>query len=119
MGSGADVILDTIGTPQSLREGLGALAKSGTLVNLAVHAGNYTFDGLLLGSERAIRTSSNSRFSDYGRAMALSASGRVRTAAMITHRFSLDEVPRAFALLLEKERNGAVKGVVTPERKPL
>ncbi len=113
-GSGADVLIDTVGSPRSLRDGLSALARSGTLVNLAVHGGEYSFDGLALGSERSIRTSSNSLFSDYGKAIRLAASGAVNLSVMITHRYPLNEVPNAFALLLEKERHGAVKAIIQP-----
>ncbi len=113
-GMGVDVLVDTIGSPSSLRDGLAALARSGTLVNLAVHGGEYSFDGLSLGSERSIRTSSNSLFSDYGKAIRLAASGAVNLSVMITHRFPLDEVPRAFDLLMEKERHAAVKAVIIP-----
>ena len=114
-GLGADVLIDTIGSPRSLRDGLSCLARSGTLVNLAVHGGEYSFDGLALGSERSIRTSSNSLFSDYGKAISLAASGAVDLGAMITHRFPLGEVPQAFALLLEKERHAAVKAIIEPQ----
>jgi len=113
-GMGVDVLVDTIGSPSSLRDGLTALAKSGTLVNLAVHGGEYSFDGLSLGSERSIRTSSNSLFSDYGKAIRLVASGAVNLTVMVTHRFPLDDVPRAFGLLLEKERHAAVKALIAP-----
>jgi len=113
-GAGVDAVVDTVGTRESLRQGLALLAPGGTLVNLAVHPGETGFDALALGSERVLRTSSNSLFSDYQAALDLTASGRVKTAAMVTHRFPLDRVTEAFDVLFDKERTGAVKAIILP-----
>ncbi len=89
-GAGLDAVVDTVGTGESLRQG---------------HAP---------GSERVLRTSSNSLFRDYQTALDLTASGRVKTAAMVTHRFPLDRVNEAFDVLFDKERTGAVKAIILP-----
>jgi threonine dehydrogenase-like Zn-dependent dehydrogenase len=113
-GAGVDTVVDTVGTRDSLRQGLALLAPGGTFVNLAVHPGETAFDTLALGSERVLRTSSNSLFRDYQVALDLTASGQVKTAAMVTHRFPLDRVNEAFDVLFDKERTGAVKAVILP-----
>lgn len=113
-GTGADVVVDTVGSRESLQQGLALLEPGGTLVNLAVHPGETSFEGLALGSERTLRTSSNSLFRDYQTALDLTASGQVRTAPMVTHRFPLDRVNEAFDALFDKERTGAVKAIILP-----
>jgi len=113
-GSGADVVVDTVGTRDSLRQGLALLEPGGTLVNLAVHPGETSFDGLAIGSERVLRTSSNSLFRDYQAALDLTASAQVKTAGMVTHRFPLERVNEAFDVLFDKEHTGAVKAIILP-----
>jgi L-iditol 2-dehydrogenase len=113
-GMGADVVVDTVGSPQSFAQELSVLARGGTLVTLAVHPGEYRFDGLAIGAERSIKTTSNCLFKDYQRSLDLVTSGLARMKPMITHRCSLEEVPDAFDLLARKEGSGAVKIIVVP-----
>ncbi|MBI2914979.1 MAG: alcohol dehydrogenase catalytic domain-containing protein [Firmicutes bacterium] len=113
-GHGAEAVFDTVGTPGSFDQGLHMLAETGTLVIMAVHAGQISFDGLRLSAERKITTSSNAMLEDYQQALDLMASGALKVRPWITHTFSLDEAPKAFEILREKEKHNAFKALVLP-----
>ncbi len=111
---GLDVLLDTVGTPDSIRAGLGLLNKSGTLVLLAVHEQPAAFAPIWLSGERRTVTSSNNRYQDFPAAIDLLATGRVQAQPLITHRFRLSDAPEAFATMQAKEQRQAYKVVLTP-----
>ena len=112
-GKGVSAVYDSIGTEQSLQLGLELLEEGGTLVNMAVHSGDIKFPALNLSGERRICTSSNFRISEFQTALDYLASGRYKVKPWITHRFSLDEVQKAFDLLLS-EKKQAFKVVLIP-----
>ncbi len=93
-------VFDTVGTPQTMAQGLDLLAEAGTYVNLAVHDTSLTMNAMDLGSERRMTTSSNALYQDEREAHALIASGAVAMTPMITHRFPLEEYEAAYELLL-------------------
>ena len=47
------------------------------------------------------------------RLMNVVASGRVKRASMVTHRFKLDEIEQAYALLAN-QRDGVLQVAITP-----
>jgi (R,R)-butanediol dehydrogenase/meso-butanediol dehydrogenase/diacetyl reductase len=97
-------VFDTVGTPETLADALAVLAPAGTYVNLAVHDTTLTLNGMALGSERCITTSSNALYRDEREAHTLIASGAVAMAPMITHRFPLEDFAAAYALLLAEPK---------------
>ncbi|MCU0521225.1 MAG: alcohol dehydrogenase catalytic domain-containing protein [Anaerolineae bacterium] len=97
-------VFDTVGTPDTVADGLAALAEAGTYVNLAVHDTSLTLNAMALGSERRMTTSSNALYRDEREAHQLIASGAVAMAPMITHRFPLDAFAEAYALLLAEPK---------------
>ncbi len=97
-------VFDTVGTPETLTQGLAVLAPAGTLVNLAVHDTMLSMNAMALGSERRMTTSSNALYRDEREAHALIASGAVTMAPMITHRFPLEAFADAYALLLAEPK---------------
>ncbi|MGC9523233.1 MAG: zinc-dependent alcohol dehydrogenase [Anaerolineae bacterium] len=108
-------VFDTVGTPETMAQGLALLAEGGTYVNLAVHDIPFTMNALDLGSERRMTTSSNAFYADEREAHKLIASGAVAMAPMITHRFPLEAYETAYDLLLAEPKQ-AYKIVFTENR---
>ncbi|MFB3826851.1 MAG: zinc-binding dehydrogenase [Bryobacteraceae bacterium] len=93
-------VYDSVGSPETINQGLRLLEESGVYVNLAVHSAQVTLDAALLASERTITTSSNAFYRDVAEAYELIFSGRVNVRPLITHCFPLEDYARAFELLL-------------------
>ena len=111
---GLDILVDTVGTRETVAADLSLLAPSGTLVLLAVHAGPIPVPMTELSAERRIVTSCNNRYADFPKAVRLMAEGKVRVKPLVTHRFALKEAVAAFALMSEKDRCGAYKIILHP-----
>jgi len=94
------VVFDTVGTQETITQGLELLALGGTYVNLAVHDFTLQLNAMILGAERAMTTSSNARYRDEREAHELIASGAVDMSTMITHRLPLEAYQEAYELLL-------------------
>lgn len=112
--AGFDVIIDTVGTQDSITDGLTLLNKSGTLVLLAVHEQALPLPPVLLSGERKLVTSSNNKYKDFLAAIALLAAGKVIVKPLITHRFKLQDAPQAFEIMQAKEQHQAYKIVLVP-----
>lgn len=111
-GRGARYIWDTVGSADSLEAGIRALAKQGTLINLALHPLQMKLNPMDLAAERMFRSSSNYRLEEFPQAIDLVAHGVVDLEPMITHRFSLDQVPQAMESLVDKEKHSIFKAVI-------
>ena len=113
-GKGCSAVFDTVGTNQTVADGLSVLAEGGSFIELAVHGSGQQLDATKLGAERSFRTSANFLPHEYPEAIDLLASGKVRVKPWITHRFPLSDVLHAFELGLEKEKHNLFKGVILP-----
>jgi len=111
---GANVVLDTVGSENSIINGLKSLARAGRYVLLAVSRRKITIDITMFAGERIITTSSNNLFPEYTTAVELLASGKVKVKPFITHIFKLDEIHEAFNIALNKEKYNAIKVVLIP-----
>jgi threonine dehydrogenase-like Zn-dependent dehydrogenase len=109
-----DIVVDTVGTDESIAQGLDLLEKRGTVVLLAVHDANLSVRGTALSGERSIKTSSNNRYADFPRAIELLSKGAVLTEPLVTHRFPLRDVGKAFDVMLRKDAERAFKVVIVP-----
>jgi 2-desacetyl-2-hydroxyethyl bacteriochlorophyllide A dehydrogenase len=109
----AAAVFDTVGSSETLAQGVELLAASGTLVNIAVHDAPLAWNAVALGSERSVTTSSNAHYRDVAEAYELISSGRVSLGPMITHRFGLEGYAEAFELLLSTPKR-AYKVVLEP-----
>ena len=110
---GYDLIVDTVGTPESIWRGLRLLDGSGRLVLLAVHSESVPLRTTLLSGERSVTTSANNTYAEFREAIDLLGSGRVRVRELITHRFPLEAAPEAFDVMLHKDERQAYKVVIT------
>jgi threonine dehydrogenase-like Zn-dependent dehydrogenase len=109
---GLDVIIDTVGTPESIQDGLSILNKAGAFVLLAVHEDPLALPSVLLSGERSLLTSSNSRYRHFPEAIDLLAEGKIQVEPLITHRFHLPDALEAFAVMRGKEQHQAYKVVI-------
>ena len=111
-GMGVDRVFDTVGSHETMLEALGILATRGVLVMMATKDDEISFPALLLSGERTIRTSTNSLYRDFPRAIELVRTGAVRIEPLITHRFALSDSVEAFEVAVNKARTGAIKVIL-------
>jgi alcohol dehydrogenase, propanol-preferring len=111
-GGGADVALEAVGRPETQEQALSCVRTGGRLVLVG-----YSPDSMRLNSGRAmyreleVLGSLGCRPVDYPRVIELARQGRLRVAELVTHRFALEEIERAFDALRAGE---AVRAVVVP-----
>jgi len=111
---GCSAVFDTVGTVETIKQGLGLLAEGGTLVLMAVHDMSVDLNPLEIGSERTIKTSCNFLPEEFPLSLSLVASGQIDVMPWITHRFSLKDIDEAFKTMLNKEECGAFKIMIEP-----
>jgi 2-desacetyl-2-hydroxyethyl bacteriochlorophyllide A dehydrogenase len=112
-GMGVDAIIETVGSAQNFDDSLAIVRKRGTVVLVA---GYYKPLEVSLGaivSSEAIVTGSNcygysDMHKDFEVAIDLIATGKVAATKIVTHRFPLDEITKAFAVAADKG-SGAIK----------
>lgn len=111
-GRGADHAIEAVGVAASVQAGLELIRRGGTLtlVGIAPSA------GVPLDTIKIVRTGitvrSSFRYAHvHPAAIALAADGRVDLRALVTHRYPLAEVARAFDDVANR-RDGVVKAVV-------
>jgi 6-hydroxycyclohex-1-ene-1-carbonyl-CoA dehydrogenase len=111
-GAGADIALEAVGKAATQEQALAALRTGGRLVlvgyspeTLPLNAGRVMF------RELEVVGSLGCRPVDYARVIALAANGKLRVAALVSHRFPLDRIADAFDAL----RSGAaIRAIVVP-----
>ena len=111
-GEGVELVFNTVGSSESIAQGLRLVRKSGKLVLLATKEEEIYFPSLGLSGERSIRTSSNAMASDFPRVIDMISSRKVLVEPLITHRFPLGEGLQAFAVALDKRNSGAIKVII-------
>ncbi len=114
-GNGADIVIETSGSPASVASAIDLVRKEGKLVHIGwandlppipvipVMAKTLTVYGI----------GGNGGRGQYERALELVRTGRIELEPMVTHRFSLDEIAEAFAVA-DSKSGGAIKVVVAP-----
>jgi len=113
-GIGVNVVFDTVGKSETVKEGISCLARAGRLVMLAVTTAKIELSLTDISGERIITSSANNQYEDYAVAVDLLANGRVKVKPFITHVMKLEEYKEAFKMLLEKEKYNAIKIVLIP-----
>ncbi|MFQ5692564.1 MAG: zinc-binding dehydrogenase [Nitrospinota bacterium] len=111
--AGVDLAVECAGAPALIDEALGCLRRGGRLVLLGISGGKkaeisadrIVLDNLTVYGSRAEGDRS------CGRAIRAYASGRLSSAALVTHRFPLKEFPSAYEVFRHR-RDGALKVVV-------
>jgi len=108
---GVDCVIETAGTPEAVNHALELVRPGGRVVLTGLpHA--PTPVGFFSVVRREVTITGSMIYQDeFADAMRLVAAGQVRTAPLITHRFPLDEISRAFAV---HEEPTAIKVAVLP-----
>ena len=116
-GRGVDVAIEALGTQATFEACLRVLRPGGTLSSLGVYSSDLTIplDAFAagLGDHRIVTSLCPGGKERMRRLMAVIESGRVDLAAMVTHRFKLDDIEAAYELFAN-QRDGVFKVAITP-----
>jgi threonine dehydrogenase-like Zn-dependent dehydrogenase len=116
-GRGVDAAIEALGTQTTFEAALRVLRPGGTLSSLGVYANDLTIPmsafAAGLGDHRIVTTLCPGGKERMRRLMSIVAAGRVDVAALVTHRFRLDDIEAAYELFAH-QRDGVPKIAVTP-----
>ena len=116
-GRGVDVAIEALGTQGTFEAALRVLRPGGTLSSLGVYSGDLTIPvgpfSAGLGDHTIRTTLCPGGKERVRRLMDVVASGRVDTRALVTHRFKLDDIEKAYDLFAH-QRDGVLKVAITP-----
>jgi len=116
-GGGADVAIEALGTQQTFESALRCLRPGGTLSSLGVYSGKLQMPhdafSAGLGDQRIVTTLCPGGKERMRRLLTLVECGRFDPTPLITHRFSLDEIPQAYHLFGERA-DGVIKVAIKP-----
>jgi 2-desacetyl-2-hydroxyethyl bacteriochlorophyllide A dehydrogenase len=111
-GKGVDIVIEAAGSEEALNGSLGVLKKGGVMLLYGVHGGGpvsvnvqpiQMLEYTVLGSATV----------DYAPAIKLIKTGKIKVQSLVSHRFTLDQLPTAFSSgLIEKRHENYMKGVV-------
>jgi 6-hydroxycyclohex-1-ene-1-carbonyl-CoA dehydrogenase len=111
-GGGADIAIEAIGNPKVIELAQGAVKAGGCLCqvgythhNVAINAGRLMF------REIEIKGSLGCRPVDYPKIIEMARIGKIQLAPVVTHKFKLEEIDKAFDLLRKGE---ALRSIVIP-----
>ncbi len=114
---GADVSIESLGTPETFENCLRALRPGGTLSSLGVYSGKlqvpYDAFAAGIGDYKIVTTLCPGGKERMRRLMETVKAGRVDLSPLITHRFSLDNIAEAYELFGER-RDGVMKVAIKP-----
>ena len=111
-GGGARVVFEVVGKAATQELALQCVDTGGRLVLVGYSPEAMSLNaGRVMFRELEVVGSLGCRPTDYPRVIELARQGRIRVEELVTHRFPLDEIGRAFDTLRAGE---AVRAVVTP-----
>ena len=116
-GRGVDVAIEALGRQETFEAALRCLRPGGTLSSLGVYSSDLRIplDAFVsgLGDNRIVTSLCPGGKERMRRLLALVASGRVDTEALVTHRYSLDDIEDAYDLF-GHQRDGVLKIAIRP-----
>jgi threonine dehydrogenase-like Zn-dependent dehydrogenase len=116
-GRGVDVAIEALGRQQTFEAALRVLRPGGTLSSLGVYSADLKIplDAFLAGlGDHTIRTTLCPGGKErMRRLMEVIAGSRLDTRPLVTHRFKLDEIEKAYDLFAN-QRDGVLKVAITP-----
>jgi alcohol dehydrogenase len=114
---GVDVAIEALGTQATFEAALRVLRPGGTLSSLGVYSGALTLplDAFAagLGDHKIITTLCPGGKERMRRLMNVIEGGRADFKPLVTHRFKLDDIERAYELF-SNQRDGVLKVAITP-----
>jgi threonine dehydrogenase-like Zn-dependent dehydrogenase len=115
-GRGVDVAIEALGTQGTFESALRSLRPGGTLSSLGVYSSDLRIplDAFAagLGDNRIVTSLCPGGKERMRRLMSVIASGRVDLKAMVTHRYTLDQIEQAYELFAH-QRDGVLKVAIT------
>ncbi len=116
-GVGVDVAIEALGTQPTFETALRVLRPGGTLSSLGVYSGKlqlpYDAFAAGLGDNRIVTTLCPGGKERMRRLMEMVRRGKLDLSPLLTHRFKLADINKAYTLFGER-RDGVMKVVVTP-----
>lgn len=116
-GRGVDVAIEALGSQSTFESSLRVLRAGGTLSSLGVYSADLTIPlgafAAGLGDHKIVTSLCPGGNERMRRLMSVIASGRVDLSAMVTHRFKLDDIEKAYDLFAN-QRDGVLKVAITP-----
>jgi len=116
-GRGVDVAIEALGTQTTFESCLKVLRPGGTLSSLGVYSSDLKIPlgafAAGLGDNRIVTSLCPGGKERMRRLMSVIASGQVDLAAMVTHRYKLDDIVAAYDLF-SHQRDGVLKVAITP-----
>jgi alcohol dehydrogenase len=116
-GRGVDVAIEALGTQNTFASALRVLRPGGTLSSLGVYSTDLTIPlgpfAAGLGNHKIVTTLCPGGKERMRRLVSVIQSGRVDLSAMVTHRFKLDDIEKAYDLF-GHQRDGVLKVAITP-----
>ena len=116
-GRGVDVAIEALGLQDTFEACLRVLRPGGTLSSLGVYSGDLKIPlgafAAGLGDHKIITTLCPGGKERMRRLMAVIQAGRLDLGPMVTHRFKLDDIEKAYELF-GHQRDGVLKVAITP-----
>ncbi len=116
-GRGVDVAIEALGQQATFEACLRVLRPGGTLSSLGVYSADLTIPlgafAAGLGDHRIVTTLCPGGKERMRRLMSVIQAGRVDLSPMVTHRFKLDDIEKAYELFAH-QRDGVLKVAITP-----
>ena len=108
-----DIVVDGVGTEESVQDALVACARGGRIVVYGVPKGDIVFPLKVAFSKDVVLATSRLYDADFELAIRLMAEGKIRAKDIITHRIALADAPALFNRILDGEER-AIKIMITP-----
>lgn len=116
-GRGVDVAIEALGTQSTFESCLRVLRPGGRLSSLGVYSSDLRLPlaafAAGLGDHTIVTTLCPGGKERMRRLMAVISSGRIDLKSLVTHRFKLDDIERAYELFAN-QRDGVLKIAITP-----
>ena len=116
-GRGVDVAIEALGRQETFEGALRVLRPAGTLSSLGVYSADLKIPlagfAAGLGDHKIVTTLCPGGKERMRRLMAVVSSGRIDSAPLVTHRFSLDDIETAYDLF-GHQRDGVLKVAIHP-----
>lgn len=111
---GADIAIEAIGNPKTIEAAFGTLRKGGRLVVVGYSDQTIALSAAkIMYFEMEVRGSLGCRPVDYPKLIEMVRIGKIKVKELVTHRFPLDEIEKAFDLLRAHDET-ALRSIVIP-----
>ena len=116
-GRGADVGIEALGRQETFEAALRAVRPGGTMSSLGVYSGKLVapYEALYagLGDQHIVTTLCPGGKERMRRLMSMVQNDRIDLTPLVTHRFTLDQLPEAFELF-SRQADGVMKVAIHP-----